>query len=133
MPLGPPNLSSTANSFAFPVVRRRYTASTTSSAAGSAGLRARGTATDLEILAHIWHVPGDVGEDLPESQRQSARIQGTTTTEVRAVDDEAGLPADSIVWDGIEYEIKAVTAWRSGPLGATSVWEITDARRVVRP
>lgn len=131
MPLGPPALGDVVTEFSFPVTRRRFAPSATSSAAGSSGLRARGAATDTEILAHVWYDTDAEGETLPEGQRQRAQIRGCTVSDVRCVDDVAGLPADCVLFDGAVFEVKTVNLWKQGPIGATDYVEFT-ARRVVR-
>jgi hypothetical protein len=130
MALGPPNLAPVVDAFSFPITRRRFAAPTTSSAAGSRGLKVRGAATETTIQAHVWDSPGEIEDDAEDGQRPARRVTGCTTADLRAADDVAGLLADEVDYDGDTFEVKTVGRWSAGSLGARSYIEFTAAKVV---
>lgn len=116
MPLGPPNLASTARRFSTPVTRRRWAAPTPT----AEGLLADPAPTETSGRAHHWPASGETLERLPEGTERTDVREGTTTMDLR-VDDGSVARADSLVDDqtGVEYTVVAVSPRRVGPGGVT--------------
>lgn len=119
MPLGPPNMASTVNRFATPVVRRRFAATTTN----SDGKPVRGAETTTPFRAHVWDAPADVLALLPEGGERGHVIQGTTTLELRVDDSATGLPSDVITYRLRPHRVIQATTRTTGPAGTPTVWE----------
>jgi hypothetical protein len=118
---------STVRRFAVPVVRRRFGVTTTSEAAGSAGLLVIGTSTDTAGVAH-WYAATTTATPAPEGQTNDGTVEGSTDiVDLRAADDLERLPADVLVLNGSTYEVTAVTPICSGPDG-TPTWVTFRAR-----
>lgn len=126
MPLGPPDLSSTAARFATPVTRRRWAAPTYT----AEGLPADAAPTETSARAHHWPASGETIERLPEGHEWTDVREGTTSLDLQ-VDDGTSARADSVVDDvtGIEYTVIAVSPRRAGPGGLVRWRGFVMARR----
>lgn len=127
MTIGPPNMASTVERFAFPVDRYRYVEATTD----SHGLSVT-PAPDVEtITAHLYPAPGEVVDRLPEGQRDRATIAGSVSGDVRAANYDAGVRGDLLRYDGRLWEVVQVGPYSSGSLGART-WRTIVAQYIDR-
>lgn len=137
MPQGPPNLAGTSRRFASLHARRRYPAATS-----SMGLSEQPAPTDTPVWIHAWPEPGQTLDKLPEGLEGRDVIAGTAvavvggTAELRTADErtaDEGAPTlpDSVVLDGLEYEVAASGPRRVGA-GGVVTWQTFVAARVQR-
>lgn len=105
-----PNMSSTFGRFAHGgLTRRRYGASTTSTAVGSSGLRVRASYTDSAFRGLWEDAPAEQSKLDPTGQNAGrfGRVYTRTDLRVAAGDD----PADVVIWRGDLYEVTEVARW----------------------
>jgi carbohydrate-binding DOMON domain-containing protein len=122
---GPPDLSSTARRFAFPIQRIRYGTSTVN----ADGYTVRGSTTASSILAHVYPAPGEVLERLPEGYEGRDVVMGTTIEELTLGTETTR--ADVIVYSGKQYEVFQVSPRATGRNG-TRTWREFMAAEVQR-
>lgn len=91
------------------VTKRTYAAG----ARGTDGRYTAGAATDSTILASIQPMNGEELATLPEGERHPDQRKCYTRTALQAGDIDAGLIADHILVDGIEYEVRQVERQRA--------------------
>ena len=134
MPQGPPDLASTSLRFAHLETRRRYPAPTS-----EMGLARQGAPTDTPVWIHAWPEPGQTMDKLPEGLEGRDVIAGTAvatvggTAELRTADErtaDEGAPTlpDSVVLDGVEYEIASSGPRRAGAAGVVTRQTFVAAR-----
>jgi hypothetical protein len=111
---GPPDLSSTARRFAFPINRIRYGASTVN----ADGYTAQGSTTTVTIMAHVWPADGKTLERLPEGYEGRYVIEGTTPEDLQL--GTADTRADVIEYDGVQFEVFRVAPRAVGRQGIRS-------------
>lgn len=118
MPLGPPNLASTAARFATPVTRLRYPEPTYT----AEYLPVDAAATETPGRAHHWPASGETLERLPEGVELSDVREGTTSLDLRVVEDGEVTRSDEIRDDvtGVVYTVISVSPRRAGPAGVTT-------------
>lgn len=121
--LGPPRMASTVRRFSVPVTRRRYATAATRNAEG---LRAYPTPTATTIQAHVFPANTETVK-LPEGGEASARVEVHTADDVRIADEQAGLLADEVVWQGLIYEIVTVNLWQGGAAASSEIWRAAEA------
>lgn len=117
-PLGPPNLAATAARFATPVTRRRWGAPTVT----AEYLLADPEPTETAGWAHHWPASGETLEWLPEGVERSDVREGTTSLDLRVVEDGEVTRPDGIRDDvtGVEYTVISVAPRRAGAMGTTT-------------
>lgn len=95
------------------VTRLRYVAGTV----GADGRLVAGASTSSTVLASVQPVTGRQRQLLPEGLRQRVELIAYCTTELRTVDQVAGVPADRLVVAGETLEVVQVKQWpAAGPL-----------------
>jgi len=123
--LGPPRMASTVARFCVPATRRRYA----SSSRNSSGLEVMGAVTEEVIRLHAWPAGGP-DQHLPEGWEMGRTIEGCTPDDVRTHDEQAGLRADEVVWQGVTYEVVSVAAWQGGMAQDSEVYRQIRAVQV---
>lgn len=126
-PLGPPNLASTAAAFSTPVTRLRWEEPTVT----DEGLLSDGSATESPGRAHHWPASGEALERLPEGVERSDVREGTTSLDLRVVEDGEVSRSDGLRDDvtGVEYTVISVAPRRVGPAGTVAWRGFVMARR----
>lgn len=125
MPMGPPNLASTARRFSVPVTHRRYPAPTTT----AEYLLNDPEPTDTPGRAHHWPEPGTTLERAPEGYESTEIRAGTTALDLR-VEADGGIRADSLLDQaGVEYTVILTAPRNIGPDG-TVTWRSFVMARV---
>ena len=127
MPLGPPNLAGTAARFATPVTRLRWAEPTYT----AEGLPVDPEPTETAGRAHHWPASGEALERLPEGVERSDVREGTTSLDLRVVEDGEVTRSDGLVDDvtGVEYTVISVASRRAGAPGVTTWRGFVMARR----
>lgn len=110
------NLAPVVMRHAFAVVRRRYGADTLQENT----LRAPGAAVDTPARAYLHGEPGSSQAQLAEGQSVAVRIHGYSVDLWRVSDDAAGVRADSVVWNGVEYALDWLRDWATS--AGTRTW-----------
>ena len=64
------------------------------------------------VLATVNPVPGRVLETLPEGEREGDQRRVITEYELRAPDEDLGIPGDHIIYEGRRYEVRDVQVYR---------------------
>lgn len=91
------------------ITRRRFAAGTR----GADGRFTAGASTDSTIYGTVQPPSGDVMATLPEGERSRRGRRVITTSELRAVDQDAGTPADQVLIDGLYWEVRTVSRWNA--------------------
>jgi hypothetical protein len=125
MPLGPPNLAPTAARFSTPVTHRRWAEPTVT----SEGLLADPAPTDTTGRAHHWPEPGVTMERLPEGLEGQDVRAGTTSLDLRTVEDGEVTRSDSLVWAGVEYTVVSTRPRAVNAAGVVTWREFVMVRR----
>ena len=133
MPLGPPDLSTTASRFAFLATRRRYTQPTVT----GEGLPQDAAPTDSAVLVHSWPASPETVERLLEGVEGRDTIEGTAVAVPGGAADfvlgdrATGRRADSLVLDALEYEVVSTNPRRVTEAGVVT-WSTFVAAQVRR-
>ena len=124
MPLGPPNLGPTAAQFSTPVTRLRFAEPTVT----AEGLPADAAPTETPGRAHHWPASGETLERLEEGVERSDVREGTTSLDLRVVEDGPSGDVEITRSDGlrddvtgVEYTVVSVAPRRVGAAG-TVTW-----------
>jgi hypothetical protein len=72
--------------------------------------------TPLVIVASVQPMDGDTLLLFPEGERQREMLLVFTATLLRTVDEETNTPADTVTWNGHEYEVIKVRPYQMGAL-----------------
>ena len=94
-------LRNTVARFSKPVTRRRYTAG-----AVTKGRVAASTYADTTISGYITPVDGHIQRTLPEAIREHCGLVMYTNSDVRTVEQAAGLLPDGIVYGGQVFQCR---------------------------
>lgn len=95
------------------LTRRRYNAQARSATTGRLNPR---TYTDAAFTGSWQPAPADVIERLPDGERAQAVYEVITTTPLRTSDVGGQTPADVVVVDGDEWQVRHVEDWTAAPM-----------------
>lgn len=126
MALGPPNLSSTVQRFAVPVVRRRFP---TPSVRNAEGYKKEPAFVDTPNRAHYFDAPAAIIERLGLGQERSRIVEAHSPDPDWRTATKGGPKADRLVADGEQFELFHVQRWNEGPTGTRS-WVLMIAIKV---
>lgn len=92
------------------VTRRRFDAPTLSTTTGRFSTP---TYTDAAIVASVQRPSGRQLRLLPEGQRADESLIAYTATSCRTADVASQTLADHLLYEGVSYEVQAVSNWQA--------------------